>query len=109
MTTKYSNYYPDEEEEAETTINTTKSKECILKEYLIVTEEEAQADTLFYLRHSRRLNKATTSDEQSEKDKEKLEQAFLALNFGKAKNVNDQQAEKLLKAYKLAEAVGDED
>ena len=41
MTTKYSKYYPDEEEEVETTIDTTKSKECILKEYLIATEEEA--------------------------------------------------------------------
>ena len=31
----------------------------------------------------------------------------MALNFAKAKNVNDKQAEKLLTAYKLAEAAGD--
>ena len=43
VTSKYAEYYPDEDEETSfIQIDTTKPrKECVLKEYMIATEEEA--------------------------------------------------------------------
>ena len=65
-------------------IDTTKpKKECILKEFLIATEEEDQEDTKFYLQQAQRLSKPQANSEQTEAEKEKLELAFLNLNIGK--------------------------
>ena len=104
-TGKWMSFY-DVDKADEAQIDTTKQKDdCILKEYLLVTEEEDPKDTQFYLRHSERLNNPSKSkDGADDAEKEQLEQAFLALNFKKAKDVNDKAADKLLAAYKLAEA-----
>ena len=102
------NFY-DIDKSDEAMIDTTKQKDdCILEEYLLVTDEEDPKDTQFYLRHSERLNNPSKSkDGADDAEKEQLEQAFLALNFKKAKDVNDKAADKLLAAYKLAEAADD--
>ena len=73
-----------------------------LKEYLINTGEEAEADTLFYLRHARRL--AEDNVTQNEKMEEELDHAFVALGFSNANKgadsaIGDKQADKMLKAY----------
>ena len=73
-----------------------------LKEYLISTGEEAEADTLFYLRHARRL--AQDEVVPNEKMEEELDQAFVALGFSNANKgadstIGDKQADKMLKAY----------
>ena len=108
---KWMNFY-DVDKKDEGMIDTTKQKDeqCILQEYLIVTEEEDYKDTQFYLQHSERLSKPPSKkqDEADDADKEQLEQAFLALNFKKAKDVNEKHADKLLAAYKLAEEAEEE-
>lgn len=73
-----------------------------LKEYLISTGEEAEADTLFYLRHARRL--AQDNATPHEKMEEELDHAFVALGFSNANKgadsaIGDKQADKMLKAY----------
>ena len=104
MTTKYYQYYP---EETEKEIDT--EKEFILQEYLVFTEEEGKEDTALYLSHSQRLNGKKMTEEQNDQAKEQLEQAFLMHNFGVQNKANEKQAEKLLKAYQLAEAAEKEE
>ena len=104
MTTKYYQYYPEQPEK-----KIGGKKEYILQEFLVETEQESKEDTTLYLSHAQRLNSAKKPDEQSEQAKEELEQAFLMHNYDIQNKANEKTAEKLLKAYQMAEEAEKED
>ena len=72
---------------------------------MIDTAEEAMADTLFYVRHSRRIahmikNSVPASDPSVSDMAEQLESAYESLALKKDKNqITDKNADRLLKAY----------
>lgn len=91
----------EEEEDKEGTVE--ESKEVVLDEYLIETDEESAKMSSMYATHAKRLREAKkVADDDEDEAKEALENAFISLQFGTQKKQNaenEKRAAKLMKKY----------